>query len=553
MKCTPAKPRFDPDTLRRLAGEKVFARGQTYLDQVQILSIEPSRVLAQVAGTEDYRIVLTGGGKQIGGECSCPAFTDFGFCKHMVATGLAANQADAGTGALARVRAHLKQRGTNALVEMIVGLAERDPALFRRLDRQAATSGSDDKAAEAGLRRAIDGATRKGRFIDYDEAPGWAAAFAPLLDEVAELASGGRAAAAARLAERAIERLEQSLETMDDSDGCCGRLLDRAVDVHVAACGKLRPDSIRLASDLYAREMNDPYGVFGGAARRYEDVLGTAGLAEYRRLATDAWDKLPVLTPRKRRENDVSYASLRSVLDYFAERDGDVDSRIILRAKDLSSVVCYRQVAEFCREQGRDADALRYAEEGLWVFADEVADKGLLALAADLLTQAGRTQDAEAHLWRAFERTPSLDLYARLRSSGGMPAGRRVVAFLQARLGKQRPTQWHNPADLLVRVLTAEQDFAAAWTLARKYAVSTEMCEALARVSEATHPHEAVRTYTERVKQLASLGGNQNYEAAASLVARMGTLRDAAAQAVYLAEIRVRFRPKRNLMKLLGQ
>ena len=101
----PTPVRFDVAALRKLAGSKVFERGEDYHadGQVEILSLEPERVLAQVAGNEDYRTVLTGRGKKIGGECSCPAFTDWGFCKHMVATALAANEtldgATAGNGA----------------------------------------------------------------------------------------------------------------------------------------------------------------------------------------------------------------------------------------------------------------------------------------------------------------------------------------------------------------------------------------------------------------------------------------------------------------------
>src|SRR5215472_5581423 len=90
--------RFDIDTLQTLAGAKVFARGETYFDdgEVQILTIESDRVLAQVSCSEDYRTELRGRGKTIEGHCSCPAYTDWGFCKHMVAVGLAANAAGDG-------------------------------------------------------------------------------------------------------------------------------------------------------------------------------------------------------------------------------------------------------------------------------------------------------------------------------------------------------------------------------------------------------------------------------------------------------------------------
>ena len=95
------KTLFDIGALRALAGEKVFARGAEYHHDglVEILSLEPGRVLAQVSGNEDYRTVVTGRGTQIGGECTCPAIEDWGFCKHIVAAVLAANAAGGAVGA----------------------------------------------------------------------------------------------------------------------------------------------------------------------------------------------------------------------------------------------------------------------------------------------------------------------------------------------------------------------------------------------------------------------------------------------------------------------
>ena len=83
-----AGPRFDLLTLRNLTGDTVFARGEAYHrdGQVAILSLDKGRVLAQVAGTDDYRTKITGRGKTIHGDCTCPAFEDRGFCKHLVAT-----------------------------------------------------------------------------------------------------------------------------------------------------------------------------------------------------------------------------------------------------------------------------------------------------------------------------------------------------------------------------------------------------------------------------------------------------------------------------------
>jgi len=553
--------RFDIDALRNLAGGKSFARGEDYYrdGQVAILSIEPERVRAQVAGTKDYRTVLVGRGRKIGGECSCPAFDDWGFCKHMVATALAANAAGCGAetdgaGALVRIRRHLKQQGTDALIEMIVDMAVRDPALFRRLDLAAATVQADDKTIEARLHKAIDGATRTRGFVDYREAAGWAEGVDSALDVVADLASGGRADLAFKLVERAIDRIERAIEEVDDSDGHCGALLDRARDIHLTAARAARPDPVTLARELFGREINGDYGTFDGALELYADVLGDAGLAEYRRLAAEAWAKLPPRVGETRpRDGFVgNYTQLMRIVDFFAEREGDVEARIALRSKDLSSPWSYLQLAEFCRAQGRDEQALRVAEEGLWVFEDGRPDERLLFFAVDLVAKAGRKGDAAALLWRAFEKAPSLELYARLRKLGGKAARERAASFLETRSAKEPRTRWHYPADLLIRILMQEKLFEPAWTAVRRHGASMGVKEALARASEASHPAESLAAYAERVDQLADAGGNPAYAEAAELVARMAGLRSAAEQTAYVAALKARHGRKRNFMKLLG-
>jgi len=547
-----ARARFDVTALRNLAGAKVFERGEDYHadGQVEILSLEPERVLAQVTGSDDYRTVLAGRGKKIGGECSCPAFTDWGFCKHMVATALAANQAldfaAAGNGAavdgagtLGRIRAHLKTRGVDALVDIIVNLAERDPTLFRKLDLEAATVQGDDKAVETRLRRAIDGATRTGSFVDYHAAEDWADAVAMALNAIADIAAGKRAGVALRLAGHAIDRIEQAIESIDDSDGHCSALLEQARDIHLAACRIVHPDPVALAQQLFDRETGSDYDTFYGAAAVYEDVLGQAGLAEYRRLAREAWQKLP---PADR-------SRLEDILDFFAELEGNVEERIALRANDLDSPWSYLRLAEFCLQQGRKDEALRWAEEGLWRFEDGRPDERLTLFAAGLLTKAGRKAAAEKHLWRTFELAPSRELYSRLRKLGGIAARDRALALLEATLSADRGIASYGTFDLLVRLLIKEKMLDAAWSaLERHGGGGAELRQALADASKTSHPGKALAVYAKLVEDHAQFG---RYEDAVQLVKRMAGLRDAAEQATYVADLKERHKRKRNFMKLL--
>jgi tetratricopeptide (TPR) repeat protein len=548
-----ARIRFDVPTLRKLAGDKVFERGEDYHagGQVEILSLEPDRVLAQVAGTEDYRTVLTGRGRKLGGECSCPAFEDWGFCKHMVATALAANEAGDdtaadGMGALARIQAHLKAKGVDALVEMILGVAERDPALFRKLDMAAASGRGDGKTLEARLRRAIDNTTRTGRYVDYSAAAAWAGEVAAALDAVAELASGERAGVALRLAEHAIDCIEEAIESIDDSDGRCGALLEQARDIHLAACCATRPDPATLARDLFDREMAGRYDTFFRAAAVYADALGDAGLTEYHRLARAAWEKLPPRT--KAREASGDYSQLEGMLDFFAEREGNLDERIALRSKDLSSPGSYLRLAEFCLQNGRPEEALRRAEEGLWIFEDGRPDERLVLFAAGLLSKANRKVDAEAHLWRAFEKAPSLELYARLRKFGGATARERAFVLLEARLAAGESGPWFGASDLLIRLLIREKMFDAAWSVLDRHGGMPTLQHTLADASKESHPGKALVVYAKLVEEHAQFG---RYEDAVRLVKRMAGLRKAAEHATYVADLKERHRRKRNFMKLL--
>jgi tetratricopeptide (TPR) repeat protein len=553
------RARFDIETLRKLAGDRSFARGKDYFRDgcVQILSLGSKRVVAEVSGTEDYRTVLTGRGEDIDGECSCPAFEDQGFCKHMVATALAANAAGDGAegeanAALSRIREHLKAKPRDQLVDIILDLAEEDAELFRKLDLDSAIVGADDATLEKRLQKAIDAATRIRTYVDYRAARDWSAGVEAALDAVADIARGPRANVALRLAEHAIELIGKAFESIDDSDGHLGSLLGQAHDIHLAAAEAARPEAVALARSLFKREMEDDPGAFGNLVVDYADVLGKPGLAEYRRLAEAAWKKVPARSGRVRAADDDSGSvhQLMNILDFFAERDGDVESRIALRMKNLSSQWDYLQLAEFCLSQGRKEEALRRAEEGLWQFEDDRLDERLLFLVAKLLTKARRKTDAEAHLWRAFQKAPSLNVYKELRSAGGEAAAARALAFLESGLGDNKRPWWRNRPDLLVEILMLEKRFDAAWSIARKFGASEYAMQRLVAATDIDFPREAIEFYAAQIERFATAAA---YSEAVRLIGRMAKLRSPAEHEAFVADLKLRHGRKRSFMKLLGQ
>src|SRR5439155_8999853 len=186
--------RFDIAALRVVAGEKVFARGAAYHEDehVEMVTIDRTSVLASVIGSEVYRCELVGMGKKFSGECSCRAFSDWGFCKHLVATALTANSL--GSGALeqassrfAKIREHLRAKGVEGLVEMVVGLAERDPSLLKELELSAAAAGADDTTLLAQCKKAITEATRTHGDLEYRKVRSWVQGIDSVLDSIAGL------------------------------------------------------------------------------------------------------------------------------------------------------------------------------------------------------------------------------------------------------------------------------------------------------------------------------------------------------------------------------
>jgi hypothetical protein len=165
------------------------------------------------------------------------------------------------------------------------------------------------------------------------------------------------------------------------------------------------------------------------------------------------------------------------------------------------------------------------------------------------LTKAERKADAEAQLWRAFQKAPSLHIYKELRRAGGEPAAARTLAFLESRLGDNKRQSWRDRPDLVVEILMLEKRFDAAWAVAKKFGASEHAMQSLVAASDVDFPHQALEFYAARVERFANAAA---YPEAVKVIARMAKLRSAAEQATFVVDLKLRHGRKRNFMKLLG-
>src|SRR5258707_2626893 len=137
-------------------------------------------------------------GKKFSGECSCPAVSYWALRKHRVATALAANSLGAGglelaSSRFAKIREHLRGKGVEGLVEMVVGLAERDPSLLKELELSAVAAAADDTTLLAQFKKAITEATRTHDYVEYRKGRGWVQGIKSVLDRIPRLRGNGKA------------------------------------------------------------------------------------------------------------------------------------------------------------------------------------------------------------------------------------------------------------------------------------------------------------------------------------------------------------------------
>ncbi len=186
------------------------------------------------------------------------------------------------------------------------------------------------------------------------------------------------------------------------------------------------------------------------------------------------------------------------------------------------------------------------------MFVDGRPDERLVLFVVELLKEAGRKEDAAAHLWKVFEKAPGLQLYRRLRKLGGKAERDRTLAHIEARLAVGKPAERDLWAVVLIELLIEEKLFDAAWAALRTHQqAGRHLAGFLAEASEKTHPNEALAVYAGQVEFHVGVGGNPSYETACRLIARMARLRDAGSQAAYLLALKERHQRKRNFIKLL--
>lgn len=573
--------RLDRRTIRDLAGDRFFGRGEDYFNggQVDSLKEEGGVVQATVLGSLSYRVKLWPDGHTVRHDCTCPLGREGRFCKHCVAVALAwidqgesvptidkrASNAQVTTEDLRR---YLASRDKDALIDLLMEQVMGNDRLRRRLLTRAAKQAAKRLDVTA-YRRAIDRSVGSGPSVDYRQVSDYASRIEETIDSIEDLLGEGFATEVVDLAEHALKAVEGEIDPIDDSDGSMLWILDRLQDLHLHACAKSRPDPERLARRLFHRELESEWDLFRGSAETYAEILGQKGLAAYRRLAEAEWTQVAPLGPGEtEREQYGRRLRITHIMESLALQAGDLEAWVAVRTRDLSSAWSYLQIALAYKEAGKELLALEWAERGVKAFPKRT-DPRLRRFLADTYHSLDRHEDAMALVWAEFGDSPDLERYRNLKihadRSGQWQAWRsKALERLRRRIarekGEARGDRWTSFQDSdhseLVRVFLWEEDQEAAWREAMAGGCTNDLWLELAVRRGSEHPIDALAIYQNLIEPTLEEKDIQAYRDATSLLKKIQNLLNRLDRrsefGPYLESIRAAHRRKRNFMALLN-
>jgi uncharacterized Zn finger protein len=543
---------FTEVDLKVAAGPRSYDRGLDYFSQVKDLDFDGPEITATVYGSGAYEVCLTvdtgrSGNIELVGDCSCPFGQEGNFCKHCVATGLAALKLAETRQAIPASQQErdllvswLASLSKDELVAEILELLDSDRDLRRRFALRAAAR----RANVHQVRSAVQNLVETAGFIEYAEARGYARDVSRAAEAIDALIEGGAAEDAIYLARDALDWVTEAYGSADDSSGSIGTAAHDLLAVHLRACQAAPPDPVDLGEYLADVIIADNYDL-APDPQDYAGLLGDAGTTAIREHVATVYEARP------------EQWNARNLMESLLKAEGDINALVSFYSAHLDD--CGQQhltIARVLDEAGRPGDALDWAERGVGKAARP--DGRLIDYVVARYRAAGRQDDVLELRRSVFQTERSLASYRSLRQAAadsGTWLTERPKAL--AELGKDakiRPA-WSWNSSVLIDALLDDGDLDAAWTAADSGATQDQWIR-LADASVATRPADALAVYLKAITPLTEQTGDNVYHQMTRLLlsARacheaLGTLGEFRQ---YLTVLRTSQKRKRNLMKILA-
>jgi uncharacterized Zn finger protein len=584
------------DTLLEMAGDRYFTRGEDYFRQgyVHNLALDGDGITAYVQGTESYEVELWVDTGELQASCTCPLGMDELFCKHCVAVGLSwlanpgaaksqKNRSAQKPVTIEEVQQFLGQQEKSTLIQWMLDQADQDASWKQLLVLKVASTrpqGIDITTFQRALRDAI---VIRG-YIEWNQIYAYADKIQDVFASVEALLEA-HPQIVIELCEYALSLLETAMDSIDDSSGYVGAIMEDLQALHHDACELAPPDPIALAERLLEAELNSGFGTFSSAVETYASILGKPGLARYRQLAEAMWAEFPA---RSAKDVDRSFnykrSKLQRILEALAKVDGGIEAIVTIKRQDLSDSHTYLQIAQLYLQDGQRDRALEWAEEGLKAF--EYPNPRLQDIVIEEYHLRGRVEEAMAVVWQGFIQAITLRSYQALKAHADRVNQwetwrDRAISHIRQQFEppaapqpdrssrtSRKPAQvrqvaWKPPTlfgvgrSILVEIFLWEGEDELAWQEAQAGSCSKALWFQLAERRQQNHPVDALPIYYNEIEPLIQQTNNAAYTDAVSLLKKvhdlMVRLKKQDEFNDFVGHLRQNYRAKRNFIGLLNR
>lgn len=315
--------------------------------------------------------------------------------------------------------------GPERLAELLLELAEGDPAIKRRIKLAVAT-GSSAQDAAAQVRQRLATIKRSRTFLEREARKAMVKELTTQLEAISGPIAEAEPATALALLWEFLALGENVHGRCDDSGGSVGDIFRAAMRRLGSLASAVGPEPLALAERTFAVFCDNGYGVYDTVIQQLAPALGADGLAELkRRFEALAAEPLPV-PPREEWQvvawgsGGPSYAheraersrqwTVKEGLQEVAQASGDVDGYIAQYTAEHQRVPrIAAEIANRLLDAGRPEEALRFLVEG----RPEPTGRPVMEwehthIAA--LEALGRDDEAQEARWNCFGRCLDSDL-----------------------------------------------------------------------------------------------------------------------------------------------
>lgn len=557
-----------------------WQRGVNYYNEgrVQSLLIDGNEITAKVSGTYNYRVSLDIQDGNIKGDCSCPMGDGGYFCKHCVAVGLAfldgkglsvsSKKKNTAKVTMEDIHRYLASKSKPELLDMLMDQVKKNDAFREKLFLHLAANRKGKIAIDT-FRQAIEKATsgydydylRQGYYDDDNSCDIY-----DVVDSIEGLLKDGYAEEVMELAEYAIDRCDGAMEQRGDCDDLYSNV-ERLMDLYYTACQQAKPDPEVFAEKLFKLSLENSW--FRRSITKFSHILGKKGMTVYRQRAFEQWEKISPLEANEKKEYSGLRSNITTIMETLAEMDDGLEMLVSVYRKSLTAPWDYLKIAKLYKEHKQRDKALEWAEKAIAVFGRKEALKSVGQFLAEEYHFRRRHDEAMKIVWDQFTEHVNLNSYQdlkkhaecckqweqwRLKALEGIEAeiGKGMRKAQKSRCSFSRFTD-HS---LLVEIFLWEKDPEKAWQEATTGGCSTSLWLKLAKERQVKYPEDSLKIYKSVIEPIVEQTNNDAYREAVKYIKAikklMGKLGKKKEFAAYLAQIKIQFKRKRNLMKMLA-